>query len=260
MFGIILPLNFFSPYKSVSIIEFWRRWHITLSRFLRDYLYFPLGGNRKGGGRRYLNLFLTMLVGGLWHGAGWPFGGWGGLHGFYLTMNHLWRKVLKLANLDLSGSKVYALTCWLLTFLAVVVSWVFFRSPSVDHAGRILYSMAGLNGVSLPSGIVARIDGLDVLLAKFGIGMNDFSGSDFVASSLYILFAAILAFFLPNVAQMFNSFKPVLYENKQSFIDEKKLGLMAWRLSFGWALVLSFFFLLGVLTLMQVSEFLYFQF
>ena len=91
MIGIRLPLNFHSPYKAGSIIEFWRRWHMTLSRFLRDYLYFPLGGNRHGRQRRYLNLLATMVLGGLWHGAGWTFVIWGALHGLYLVVNHAWR-------------------------------------------------------------------------------------------------------------------------------------------------------------------------
>src|SRR5216684_6257928 len=91
-FAITLPLNFNSPYKAVDIIAFWRRWHMTLSRFLRDYLYIPLGGNRLGPKRRYLNLFLTMLLGGLWHGANWNFLIWGGLHGAYLLINHAWRR------------------------------------------------------------------------------------------------------------------------------------------------------------------------
>ena len=91
LFGIRLPVNFFSPYRAGNIIEFWRRWHMTLSRFLRDYLYLSLGGNRKGPARRYLNLLATMVLGGLWHGAGWTFVAWGLLHGLYLAANHLWR-------------------------------------------------------------------------------------------------------------------------------------------------------------------------
>ena len=91
LFGIRLPFNFASPYKAVNIIDFWRRWHMTLSKFLRDYLYVPLGGNRKGGARRYVNLFLTMLIGGLWHGAAWTFVIWGALHGVFLIVNHGWR-------------------------------------------------------------------------------------------------------------------------------------------------------------------------
>src|SRR3979409_2385556 len=92
MFGIFLPLNFNSPYKSASIIEFWRRWHMTLSAFLRDYLYIPLGGNRHGRVLRYVNLMITMLLGGLWHGAAWTFVAWGALHGAYLFLNHGWNR------------------------------------------------------------------------------------------------------------------------------------------------------------------------
>src|SRR6185369_3231594 len=87
MFGIDLPANFNSPYKAASLIEFWRRWHISLSRFLRDYLYIPLGGNRHGAPRRYLHLMVTMVLGGLWHGAGWTYVVWGGLHGLGLCLN-----------------------------------------------------------------------------------------------------------------------------------------------------------------------------
>ena len=90
MFGILLPLNFNSPYKATSIIDFWRRWHMTLSQFLRDYLYIPLGGNRHGRALRYVNLMITMLLGGLWHGAAWTFVVWGALHGAYLCINHAW--------------------------------------------------------------------------------------------------------------------------------------------------------------------------
>ena len=91
MFNVRLPFNFNSPYKSLNIVEFWRRWHITLSNFLRDYLYIPLGGNRLGRVRRHINLMVTMLLGGLWHGASWTFVVWGGLHGAYLVINHGYR-------------------------------------------------------------------------------------------------------------------------------------------------------------------------
>src|SRR6202012_6292790 len=99
IFGFRLPINFFSPYKSVNIIDFWRRWHITLSRFLRQYLYIPLGGNRRGKFRRYVNLMITMLLGGLWHGANWTFLCWGGLHGLYLIANHAWHAARRRFNL-----------------------------------------------------------------------------------------------------------------------------------------------------------------
>jgi len=145
-FNIRLPVNFNSPYKSLSIIDFWRRWHITLSTFLRDYLYIPLGGNRHGENRRYLNVFITMLLGGLWHGAGWTFVIWGGLHGLYLAINHSYRDFAKLKGwniekLGFTGS----LFSGLVTLLAVTFAWVFFRSPDLHTAGRLLYGMSGGN-------------------------------------------------------------------------------------------------------------------
>ncbi|RYD50438.1 MAG: MBOAT family protein, partial [Verrucomicrobiaceae bacterium] len=123
LFGIRFPLNFHSPYKADSIIEFWRRWHMTLSRFLRDYLYIPLGGNRKGPKRRYVNLFLTMLLGGLWHGAGWTFIIWGALHGTFLCVNHAWFGLRK----RMSWRALPKPLAIALTFIAVLVGWVFFR-------------------------------------------------------------------------------------------------------------------------------------
>lgn len=136
MFGIVLPINFNSPYKATSIIDFWRRWHITLSNFLRDYLYIQLGGNRHGPARRYLNLFITMLLGGLWHGAAWTFVVWGALHGLYLTINHLIRHLF-----GERGGPVRAALGWVATFLGVVVAWVFFRATSMDAALDVLHAM-----------------------------------------------------------------------------------------------------------------------
>src|SRR3979490_2002928 len=127
LFGIRLPVNFRSPYKAVSIIEFWRRWHITLSRFLRDYLYIPLGGNRLGEQRRYVSLAVTMLRGGLWHGAAWNFVIWGGLHGIYLCINHLWRAWRGDAA---RASMLVKGLCWAVTFFAVVIAWGFFRAKT----------------------------------------------------------------------------------------------------------------------------------
>jgi len=134
MFNIRLPINFNSPYKSTSIIEFWRHWHITLSTFLRDYLYIPLGGNRHGKLRRYLNLLATMVLGGLWHGAGWTFVIWGTLHGIYLTINHLWRETVAERFLDRVPVWLGAITGGAITFVAVVAAWVVFRSSDMAQA------------------------------------------------------------------------------------------------------------------------------
>lgn len=130
MFGIRLPINFLSPYRSLSITDFWRRWHITLSRFLRDYLYVPLGGNRHGEARRYINLMLVMLLGGLWHGAGWVFVVWGAIHGVALALNHAWRATAPAKLQRITGSPLIA---WPLTMLVVTVAWVFFSAGSFPN-------------------------------------------------------------------------------------------------------------------------------
>ena len=138
LFGVDLPINFYSPYKSASIIEFWQRWHMTLSRFLRDYLYIPMGGNRKGTFRRYLNLMLTMLLGGLWHGANYTFLLWGGLHGLYLAANHGFRSLRRRArNADgvpALRATAAAIASRAATFLCVSVAWVFFRANDLGAA------------------------------------------------------------------------------------------------------------------------------
>lgn len=137
LFGISLPRNFDSPYRSTSIIEFWRRWHMTLSSFLRDYLYIPLGGNKGGVINKFKNLFITMFLGGLWHGAGWTFVIWGSLHGVYLIINNIWRSVLG----DKKSSRIERVFYWLLTMLCVVIAWVFFRADSAVSAFFIVETM-----------------------------------------------------------------------------------------------------------------------
>ncbi len=149
MFGIRLPVNFLSPYKATSIIDFWRSWHMTLSRFLRDYLYFPLGGNRKGPARRYLNLIVVMTIGGLWHGAGWTFVLWGFLHGVYLLVNHAWRAIGRM-TIPESAARV-------LTFLVVALAWVLFRSQSLEAARAIYAGLCGLNGIELPHDVLSAL-------------------------------------------------------------------------------------------------------
>jgi alginate O-acetyltransferase complex protein AlgI len=150
MFNIRLPINFDSPYKATSIIEFWRTWHMTLSRFLRDYLYIPLGGNRKGEPRRYANLMATMLLGGLWHGAGWTFVCWGGLHGIYLTLNHWWRELLPEAAVGWIPARMRGLAGGGITFLMVVLAWVFFRSLDITHALTMIKAMLGIQARPIP--------------------------------------------------------------------------------------------------------------
>ena len=145
MLNVRFPENFDSPYKARGAIEFWRRWHITLSFFLRDYLYIPLGGNRRGKLRQHFNLFVTMLLGGLWHGADWTFVIWGALHGVALSVNHLWR--------ERKFTMLPALACTL-TFIFVTLAWVLFRAHSIGRATAIFSGMAGLNGFRWSGGRV----------------------------------------------------------------------------------------------------------
>lgn len=143
LLNIQLPFNFASPYRSTSIVEFWRRWHMSLSTFLRDYLYIALGGNRKGNMRRYANLFVTMVLGGLWHGAAWTFVIWGTLHGSYLMINHFWRWLGKSMGFAGKGGFPARAVGWALTMLGVLVAWVFFRATTVHGALAMLQAMAG---------------------------------------------------------------------------------------------------------------------
>jgi len=140
MCGFSLPINFNAPYRAISIRDFWRRWHITLSRFLRDYLYIPLGGNMNGAIRQVINVLITMLLGGLWHGASWTFVVWGGLHGAALAVNSLWKR----KNLPMP-----LILGWIITLLFIIFSWVLFRADSFSTAIQIFSSMLGLNGLVL---------------------------------------------------------------------------------------------------------------
>jgi alginate O-acetyltransferase complex protein AlgI len=136
LLGIRFPQNFDAPYRSASIQEFWRRWHMTLSRWLRDYLYVPLGGNRKGPRRTAINLFLVMLIGGLWHGADWKFVIWGGLHGTYLLVERWWwRRQGRPEGPEAAGWSPWR---WLLTFHLVCVAWIFFNARTTDVALTML--------------------------------------------------------------------------------------------------------------------------
>jgi D-alanyl-lipoteichoic acid acyltransferase DltB (MBOAT superfamily) len=241
MFGIRLPVNFRSPYKSLSIIDFWRRWHITLSRFLRDYLYIPLGGNRLGKARRYLNLLITMLLGGLWHGAGWNFLIWGGLHGFYLGINHLWRGAVGVG----SGRGLLRVLSWAVTFAAVVIAWVFFRASTVGGAWRALKGLAGLppdQAVYVPSGIVRVMD-LPILV---GVQMSLLIGACATALAL------ICALALPNVPQIFR------YREYRRAPEQG--SPIRWKPDAIWAMVVALAFAISLFAMWQRMEFLYFQF
>lgn len=242
MFGLHLPLNFASPYKATSIIDFWRRWHMTLSAFLRDYLYIPLGGNRHGTVRRHGNLLLTMLLGGLWHGAAWTFVFWGLLHGIYLVVNHAWR---------LTGLRLPRPLGWLVTFLAVVVGWVFFRAEGFDAALTMLSAMAGEHGLVLPERYADRLGWLGLHFAA----TPWFDGS---RQALLTLLALLWVAFAPNTQEWVSGKHGVAVGYGQTAPAPRyrwaagHLGALCLGAAVGYALIR--------LILGGYSEFLYFQF
>ena len=258
LFGVRLPLNFNSPYKSTNIVEFWRRWHMTLSRFLKDYLYIPLGGNRHGQTRRYANLLTTMLLGGLWHGAGWNFVIWGGLHGIYLIINHAWQKIFKSSRVKsrLWLSNIISTT---LTFSAISFAWVFFRSTDVAIAQKIIKGMIGIFGIGIPHAIGTHFGTLKTTLEEMGVTFFLGGGTRFVETWLWVFLAGYIAFMLPNTQQLMRKFEPALdFDSEKN--QPKHMKNLIWSPTPGCAFVMSIITLAGLLSLNHPAEFLYFQF
>ncbi len=258
IFGICLPMNFNSPYKSENITEFWRRWHITLSRFLKNYLYIPLGGNRKGMFMRYVNLMITMLLGGLWHGAGWPFVLWGGLHGFYLVIHHFWMEFQRKYHQTKSESIFSRFMSRFVTFVAVVAAWVFFRAESYGAAVNMLRGMFGCNGISLPAAVGYALGPVRGILEHLGITFGLGGGTVFAATYIWIVCLFFIVFFMPNTQEILRKFKPVY--NFRISSEMEKIKILCWEPSVKWAFFSGMIAAVSILALTQVSEFLYFQF
>ena len=249
MFGIVLPLNFNSPYRADNIIDFWRRWHITLSRFLRDYLYIALGGNRAGKVRRYTNLMITMLLGGLWHGAGWTFVMWGALHGFYLMINHAWRAFFPIKT----NHWTLRYTARIVTFIAVVVGWVFFRAESIDAAITVLQGM-----MNLPATMANIFGPLRTTLEALGFQFNGgyLSSQDLELVGWFVVWMCIV-WWWPNTQEIMVNIKPVL-ENVE---PHRGLPTVAhWQPNVIWGILIGGTAVSAILGLTSVTEFLYFQF
>ncbi|OHB32718.1 MAG: acetyltransferase [Desulfuromonadaceae bacterium GWC2_58_13] len=227
LFNIRLPINFNSPYKAVNIQDFWRRWHMTLSRWLRDYLYLPLGGNRKGEGRTYLNLFLTFLLGGLWHGAGWTFVLWGAMHGAGTAIHKFWQHL---------GLRLPRAAAWAVTFLFVHCSWVFFRATNFEDALKVFRGMAGLSGIVLPKSLASMVPGLQEFGISFGRVYPGIDGNSTLTIAIIVFGAIVL--FARNSNELAERFRP----------------------NWSWALYVAALGLVGLSGVTRVSEFLYFQF
>ena len=227
LFNIKLPINFNSPYKALDIQDFWRRWHITLSRFLRDYIYIPLGGNRKGSFRTYTNLLATFILGGIWHGAGWTFVFWGFLHGMALVVHRGWKAL---------GFTLPKILAWFITFNFINIAWVFFRAKEWSDALKVLSAMFSLENIVLPEPLSSKLSLL--MESGFVVGHVTQHLGDGVKVFYWILGTFVLVLFINNVTQKLNVFKI-------GYLTSIMAGV-----AFVWA----------VLSLNKVSEFLYFNF
>ena len=225
LFNIQLPINFNSPYKALSIQDFWRRWHITLSRFLKDYIYIPLGGNRKGEFHTYTNLFTTFLLGGIWHGAGWTFVFWGALHGIALIIHRAWQKI---------GMKLPTILAWFITFNFINIAWVFFRATKWEDALKVLHGMF-FGTIIFPTPLENKLGFLKSFGIEFSNWLSHIHGN---RETLLWLFATfVLTLFFKNSMEMRHKFKPnIIY------------------------MLLTILFFLSIFLLYRKSEFIYFNF
>ena len=226
MFNLKLPVNFNSPYQATSMIDFWRRWHMTLGTWVRDYLYIPMGGNRVGEFRKMRNLFVSMLLIGLWHGAGWTFVFWGALHGVFLVINHQWRRM---------GIALPKIVNWGLTFLCAVVCWVFFRAESFHDGAAVLQAMADISNIVLPAGGMAET--YLGFLKHWGVDFLKGNGTNLKHSVAVLGLLVILPFF-PNPQHWMKRFEPNII----------------------WLVGMVGMFVYAIWNLYGYSEFLYFQF
>jgi len=254
-FGIRFPVNFDSPYRAGSIAEFWSRWHISLTRFLREYVYIPFGGNRQGLARQCRNILMTMLLSGLWHGAGWTFILWGGLHGLYLILHRLWANAVAQFAWP-CGFKPGNLAGWGLTLVAVLLAWVFFRASSLEESWRILQTMAGARGWTISEQVTDPSGGIGRFWALLGLRFvePDFDAGSYTELGKRILAAAALVFFFPNSQQILARYQPCLGEIRPS----------RWQipLNFWSGVLLGALFLLVIRSFFVVrpNPFIYFNF
>ncbi|MEE4464859.1 MBOAT family O-acyltransferase, partial [Azotobacter chroococcum] len=192
--------NFNSPYKAISIQDFWRRWHMTLSSFLRDYVYIPLGGNRGGSTRTYVNLFATFLIGGFWHGASWMFIIWGALHGAALIVHRLWQQL---------GFRLWKWLAWFVTFNFINITWVFFRAKEMDDALKVLAGMIAFEDISIKMASIPTKD-----LAWLGIMADRLAtvmpaAAVPVVSQMVLIVCAFVLISLGNTSQRYTSGRAV---------------------------------------------------
>jgi D-alanyl-lipoteichoic acid acyltransferase DltB (MBOAT superfamily) len=261
LFNVKMPLNFASPYKATSLIDMWRRWHMTLTMFLRDYVYIPLGGNRKGAARHYANVVITMMLCGLWHGSSWAFVIFGFGHGAALVINHVWRRAGAVLRLSRFGTpRLRAAAGWMVAFSTWVLLIVLFRAHDLAAAGSLYSSMFGGAGVSFS----ARLLDFPALQAFV---LNVFGQAVFEGFAPHVGFgvwgltvfavAAAIVFLAPNTQQLFEHYAPAQITNPAVVLAPSRI---LWQPTFAWALAASALVVGSIFGLSQVVPFVYFQF
>jgi alginate O-acetyltransferase complex protein AlgI len=254
LFNLRLPINFAAPFRAASIIDLWRRWHITLSRFLRDFVYVPLGGSNCGPLRRSCNLIMTMLLGGLWHGANWTFIAWGAFNGVLLAFNHVWRTYRG----PRPPTRIGRFVGWCATFTAFAIGMAMFRSANVGAMGQMLVAMTGLaDGPSSPDHIRVGADLYSIrhgylpeALVRSWVGVN-WS----VVATLSTLAALSIALLVPDTMEF------VDYREGEPHSDWRRpAGRLAWRPSAAWLAFIGIVFASAFTFFWEFNEFLYYQF
>jgi D-alanyl-lipoteichoic acid acyltransferase DltB (MBOAT superfamily) len=262
MFAIKFPCNFDSPYKALSLSDFWRRWHMSLMRFLRDYVYIPLGGNRCGLARQSANVLFVFFLSGFWHGAGWTFIVWGLIHGAGIVVALYWRKFTEWRGWQFRHWS-YRGACLLLTFITVLFAWVFFRAPDLPTAGRVAGSMVGVHGLTIsekttkPEGAPGEF--LSAVGFKFVPDVSGLVPMDYDTAIRLTVVLLLFVWLLPNTQQLLHRYDPALEE----YIHPSRfqIRLSGWQgLTLGLALGACFFVVIRQSFTAASSPFLYFNF
>ncbi len=254
LFGIKLPENFRSPYKSRSVIEIWHRWHMTLSRFLRDYLYFPLGGNRNGPVNRYRNLLITMLLGGLWHGAAWTFIIWGGLHGLFLCINHAWRNLVNRAGLQNMVDRMVLQPLFILiTFTCWSVAMAVFRAADINAAWAIIRACF-IDISAAPASALDQVFDNGFVAQLFAIA--EWPDITYAVITSLMVACSVICWLAPNTQQILLKQDPVIIADNSPLLATR----INWQPTVGFALVTALLLSISLLSMSSISSFIYFQF
>ncbi len=253
LFNLRLPINFAAPFRATSVIDLWRRWHVSLSRFLRDAVYVPLGGARHGDLRRSFNLLVTMTLGGLWHGAAWTFVVWGAFHGVLLTANHAWRSWRGAAKPSRMG---YCLG-WLSTLLAFVIGMVLFRAADLGAAGRLFVAMTGISSAAVPDQVTLFWDqwGIRHGYISESFVLQWFGATWSVVGSLWTVAALTVALLVPDTIEICD------YREGEPHSDwRRSRWRLFWMPTVTWLAVVVGLFIAEFRMIGGVHEFLYYQF